>query len=33
MGEELSCPLIVDAALGDLGGIYGGMAILAAHEE
>lgn len=33
MGEELSCPLIVDADLGDLGGIYGGMALLRAQED
>lgn len=28
LGEELSCPLILDAELGDLAGIYGGMARL-----
>lgn len=33
MGEELSCPLILDAELGDLGGVYGGMAILRAQED
>ena len=27
-GEEVSCPLIVDAALGDMAGIYGAMALL-----
>lgn len=28
MGEEMPCPLILDAALGDMGGIYGAMARL-----
>lgn len=32
LGEELSCPLIVDAELGDMGGIYGAMALLRAAE-
>lgn len=31
LGEELSCPLILDAELGDMGGIYGGMARLRAE--
>lgn len=32
MGEELSCPLIVDAELADMGGVYGAMALLRASD-
>ena len=27
-GEDVSCPLIVDAELGDMGGVYGAAALL-----
>lgn len=32
MGEDVSCPLIVDAELGDYGGIYGAMAYLGMQD-
>ena len=31
-GEDVSCPLIVDAELGDMGGVYGAAALLRSKD-